>query len=102
MPHAAPECAGQISHYWPTRAGNVRAASRHTSAAAGNAQFRTLRVRVLLWRVNVTRRKDERFKDLPRSRRVVILNEVKDPAYVLPSHILYRVIIRALWGSLAC
>src|SRR2546423_5759295 len=58
--------------------------------------------RFTLTRKNVTRRKRERFEDASRPRRVVILNEVKDPANVLWVHILYRVIVRSFVSSLAC
>src|SRR5436305_1024803 len=47
--------------------------------------------RFTLTRKEVTRRTDELFEDAPRSRRVVILNEVKDPAYMLRvTHTLSR------------
>ncbi len=47
--------------------------------------------RFTLTRKKVTRRKDESFEDASRSRRVVILNEMKDPAYVLRvTHTLSR------------
>jgi hypothetical protein len=47
--------------------------------------------RFTLTRKEVTRRKDESFEDASRSRRVVILNEVKDPAYMLRlTHTLSR------------
>src|SRR6476620_6013807 len=49
--------------------------------------------RFTLTREKITRRKDESFEDAPGSgsRRVVILNEVKDPAYMLRvTHTLSR------------
>src|SRR5437762_8172704 len=47
--------------------------------------------RFTLTRKEVTRRKDELFEDAPRSRRVVILNAMKDPAYILRvTHTLSR------------
>src|SRR5438132_1956135 len=55
--------------------------------------------RFTLTRKEVTRRKDELFEDAPRSRRVVILNGVKDPAYTPRSQILYGVIIRFFVSS---